>query len=77
MAMLCHGKKSLTLISIVFTSWRRTLDRLETRISHRNIKYVLIDRRVNGMELHQLLSCFQDDPYVRVLLMSLEIVSVG
>ncbi|KAK0627417.1 SNF2 family N-terminal domain-containing protein [Immersiella caudata] len=63
--------------SIVFTSWRRTLDCLAARLSNKNMGHVQIDGRVNGVERHKRLGQFQEAPDVRVLLMSLEVGAVG
>ncbi|KAK0724560.1 P-loop containing nucleoside triphosphate hydrolase protein, partial [Lasiosphaeris hirsuta] len=63
--------------SLVFASWRQTLDSLAGRLYRKGIKYVQIDGRVTGIDRHKYLNRFQTDPEVNVLIMSLDIGSVG
>lgn len=63
--------------SLVFAFWRLTLDALAAMLNSKGIDYVQIDGRVNGVDRQKHLSRFQDEPQVRVLLMTLETGSVG
>jgi len=66
-----------SVCSLDFASWRRTLDSLAAKLDSKGIKYVQINGRVTGTCRHNYLSRFQTDPEVKVLIMSLEIGSVG
>ena len=63
--------------SLVFTSWRLTLDALASMLDSRGIRYVKIDGRVDAAERHLDLDRFEQESAIKVLLMSLEIGSVG
>ena len=63
--------------SLVFTSWRLTLDVLASMLDTRGIGYVKIDGRVDAAERHLDLDRFEQESAIKVLLMSLEIGSVG
>ncbi|KAH8880582.1 hypothetical protein GQ53DRAFT_848822 [Thozetella sp. PMI_491] len=63
--------------SIVFASWRLTLDALAVMLRSKGIAYVQVDGRVNGVDRQKHLDRFQNEPDARVLLMSFETGSVG
>jgi len=63
--------------SLVFASWRLTLDALAAMLDSKGIGYVQMDGRVNGVDRQKHLSRFQNEPQVRVLLISPETGSVG
>ncbi|KAI0376819.1 SNF2 family N-terminal domain-containing protein [Hypomontagnella monticulosa] len=63
--------------SIVFTSWRLTLDLLEATLSRAGIYCLRIDGRTHATRRSAILSQFQTDPAVRVLLMTIDSGAVG
>lgn len=63
--------------SLVFTAWRTTLDSLTVLLQQRNITYLRIDGLIKATERSQILSRFQTDPEVAVLLMTINSGAVG
>jgi len=63
--------------SIVFTSWRSTLDILGDMLSQRGIASLRIDGRVNSVDRTAILSEFHEDPKVPVLLLTIGSGAVG
>lgn len=63
--------------SLVFTSWRSTLDILVNMLTDRGIPCLRIDGRVSFSDRLEILSKFRGDPNTPVLLMSIETGAVG
>ncbi|KAF3937496.1 hypothetical protein ABW19_dt0201046 [Dactylella cylindrospora] len=63
--------------SIVFSSWRLTLDLLEKMLSERGIPSLRIDGRVNPAGRSTILSRFQEGSDIPVLLMTIDSCAVG
>ncbi|KAF2684141.1 hypothetical protein K458DRAFT_38039 [Lentithecium fluviatile CBS 122367] len=63
--------------SLVFTSWRLTLDILGQMLTNRGIPFLRIDGRVKMSDRLDILSKFRGDPSTPVLLMSIETGAVG
>jgi len=82
--MARRGKLSLSNIriilsscSLVFTSWRTTLDILANVLTDKGIPWLRIDGRVSFSGRLEILSKFREDPDIPVLLMSIESGAVG
>lgn len=67
----------LSNYSLVFTSWRSTLDILANMLAVRGIPYLQIDGRVSFSDRLEILSKFREYPNIPVLLMSIETGAVG
>ncbi|KAK4163148.1 SNF2 family N-terminal domain-containing protein [Cladorrhinum sp. PSN259] len=63
--------------SVVFTSWRATLDLLSTVLVQRNIPYLRIDGTVDSTERTAILSQFNNDPAIPVLLLTIDSGAIG
>ncbi|KAH0537128.1 hypothetical protein FGG08_006061, partial [Glutinoglossum americanum] len=63
--------------SIVFTSWRSTLDILTRMLCTRGVPSLRIDGRVPFADRSVVLSKFRDDPTITVLLMSIDTGAIG
>ncbi|ROW06785.1 hypothetical protein VMCG_04012 [Cytospora schulzeri] len=63
--------------SLVFSSWRDTLDNLARSLHERGISYIQIDGRVSPADRETRLAKFQQDPAVLVLLISIQTGAVG
>ncbi|UZP37041.1 hypothetical protein NXS19_004857 [Fusarium pseudograminearum] len=63
--------------SVVFSSWRDTLDILATMLTAEGIPFVQVDGRNRLVGRTQLLSDFRQDPAVKVLLISINTGAVG
>jgi SNF2 family DNA or RNA helicase len=69
---LCHGTKS-----VVFSSWRLTLDVVEAGLNEAGICNVRFDGRVSHAQRQPVLEKFRMDPQVNVLLITLQCGAVG
>ena len=74
---LCTQTMLICFKSIVFSSWRPTLDSLADMLRRRGICYHQIDGRVSHLDRQSRLADFQNEPHVRVMLISIETGSVG
>ncbi|EXL96357.1 hypothetical protein FOIG_11317 [Fusarium odoratissimum NRRL 54006] len=63
--------------SVVFSSWRDTLDILATMLGAEGIAFVQVDGRNPPVGRTELLSKFCQDPVIRVLLISINTGAVG
>jgi superfamily II DNA/RNA helicase len=63
--------------SLVFSSWRLTLDFLARLLSQRGIPFLQIDGRNGGADRQKKLTAFREDASIPVLLMSIDVGSVG
>lgn len=70
-------KLRLMIHSLVFTSWRSTLDLLANMLADRGIAYLRIDGRVSFSDRSHVISKFCKDSNIPVLLMSFETGAVG
>jgi superfamily II DNA or RNA helicase len=55
---------------IIFSEWRRMLDRIERRLKHLNATWVRLDGQVPQKRRGEIVAKFQKDPDCRVILMS-------
>ncbi|KAH7165443.1 SNF2 family N-terminal domain-containing protein [Dactylonectria macrodidyma] len=63
--------------SVVFSSWRLTLDTLDKMLLERGITSLKIDGRVKPADRTAILSKFREDPGASVLLMTIDSGAVG
>jgi SWI/SNF-related matrix-associated actin-dependent regulator of chromatin subfamily A3 len=63
--------------SVVFSSWRDTLDILAAMLTAEGILFVQVDGRNPLVGRTELLSRFRLDPYIKVLLISINTGAVG
>lgn len=64
-------------ISIVFSTWRLTLDIIETGLNQAGIRSVRFDGKVSQAQRQPVLNQFKTDPHVRVILLTLQCGAVG
>ena len=70
-------KPSTNIISLVFATWRNTIDALARAFDERGIRYIQIDGRVNTAERESRLAQFQKDSTITALVMSIQTGAVG
>jgi SNF2 family DNA or RNA helicase len=63
--------------SVVFSSWRMTLDLVEMGLREARIKYVRFDGKVRQQDRQTVIDKFRKDPTVRVFLLTLSCGAVG
>ncbi|KAK3330846.1 P-loop containing nucleoside triphosphate hydrolase protein [Apodospora peruviana] len=63
--------------SVVFASWRMTLDLVEVGLSQTGIRYVRFDGKVQQKQRHAIIEKFRKDPTVTVFLLTLSCGAVG
>ncbi|KAF1954514.1 hypothetical protein CC80DRAFT_448709 [Byssothecium circinans] len=63
--------------SIVFSTWRLTLDLVETGLNQAGIQCVRFDGKVPQTQRQPVLNRFKNDPNVRVMLLTLQCGAVG
>ncbi|KAI0804448.1 SNF2 family N-terminal domain-containing protein [Xylaria sp. FL0064] len=63
--------------SIVFSTWRMTLDVVEQGLEKENIKHLRFDGKVPQKERKGIIDRFRNDPTVKVLLLTLTCGAVG
>ncbi|KAK6507853.1 hypothetical protein TWF481_006275 [Arthrobotrys musiformis] len=63
--------------SIVFTSWRSTLDILGRMLSDIGIDYLRVDGSTNPLHRSSIVNRFQEDPSITVLIMTINSCAVG
>jgi SWI/SNF-related matrix-associated actin-dependent regulator of chromatin subfamily A3 len=66
-----------SLPSIVFSSWKRTLDLVALLLSANDIPFAIIDGSVSLPERRNILADFRSSPSVTVLLMTLGTGAAG
>ncbi|KAK3369585.1 SNF2 family N-terminal domain-containing protein, partial [Lasiosphaeria ovina] len=76
-ASLPGSKSYITARSIVFTSWRDTIDMIGPMLTYHNIPYLRIDGRVGFSDRMSIISRFQDTDEACVLVMSIGTGAVG
>jgi SNF2 family DNA or RNA helicase len=67
----------LILDSIVFSTWRLTLDIIEAGLAQADIRSVRFDGKVPQTQRQTVLDQFKSDPSVRVMLLTLSCGAVG
>lgn len=65
------------LSSIVFSSWRLTLNVIERALSQTGIRCLRFDGKVPQSERQDVINRFKEDPSVRVLLLTLACGNFG
>lgn len=68
---------SLTCYSIVFSTWRLTLDMVEAGLEQASIPSVRFDGKVPQNERQEIVERFRADPSVRVMLLTLSCGAAG
>lgn len=63
--------------SVVFSSWRMTLDLVEIGLDQAGIRHVRFDGKVNQKQRSKVLKDFKTDPTVKVFLLTLSCGAVG
>lgn len=63
--------------SIVFSTWRLTLDLVESGLSGAGIRSVRFDGKVPQAQRQSVLNQFKADPTIRVMLLTLSCGAVG
>ncbi|KAH7196368.1 SNF2 family N-terminal domain-containing protein [Fusarium flagelliforme] len=63
--------------SVVLSSWRDTLDILASMLTSEGIRFVQVDGRNALLGRTELISTFRQDPFVKVLLISINTGAVG
>lgn len=74
-----HGEKDrvLTDASVVFSTWRLTLDLVEAGLNKASIQNIRFDGKVPQKERQHVVDRFKTDPGVRVMLLTLSCGAVG
>lgn len=70
-------KITLTLVSIVFSTWRMTLDLVEAGLNQASISNTRFDGNVPQKERQKVVDRFKTDPSVQVMLLTLSCGAVG
>ncbi|KAI0438617.1 SNF2 family N-terminal domain-containing protein [Xylaria telfairii] len=63
--------------SIVFSFWRRSLDLVERILVEQHIVFVRVDGTIHPSKRREVLASFQENPSIRVLLMTIGTGAVG
>lgn len=63
--------------SIVFSTWRLTLDIIEAGLNQAGIRSVRFDGKVSQPQRQPVLNEFKSNPEVRVILLTLQCGAVG
>jgi len=67
----------LTSLSIVFSTWRLTLDLVEVGLNRSSISSVRFDGKVPQKDRQDIVERFRHDPSVRVMLLTLSCGAAG
>jgi SWI/SNF-related matrix-associated actin-dependent regulator of chromatin subfamily A3 len=67
----------LMLASIVFSTWRLTLDIVGMGLERASIPYIRYDGKVPQKDRQSVLDQFKTDPTIRVMLLTLSCGAVG
>jgi SWI/SNF-related matrix-associated actin-dependent regulator of chromatin subfamily A3 len=73
----CVGERSLKPHSIVFSTWRLTLDIVEAGLDQSSIPSVRFDGKVPQKDRQNLVDKFRNDPSIRVMLLTLSCGAAG
>lgn len=63
--------------SVVFSTWRLTLDIIEAGLDQASLRSVRFDGKVPQKERQSVVDQFQKDPNIRVMLLTLSCGAVG
>ena len=63
--------------SVVFSYWTVTLDLVESTLRDASIFYTRIDGQVSADKRGEAMGRFQEDPHIRVILVSISCGGVG
>ncbi len=66
-----------TTLSVVFSSWRMTLDLVEMGLKGAKIEYVRFDGKAPQQDRQAVIQKFRKDPSVKVFLLTLSCGAVG
>lgn len=67
----------MTLTSIVFTAWRRTISIISSLLTVNNVGHCIVEGSMPIPEREKALDRFQSDPFCTVLLMTFGTGSAG
>lgn len=67
----------LTIYSVVFSTWRLTLDVVEAGLNQHSIANVRFDGKVPQKDRQSVVNRFKNDPNIRVMLLTLSCGAVG
>ena len=68
---------SLTIASVVFSSWRMSLDLVEAGLQQAGISYLRYDGKVPQRQRQSVINKFRRDPAIKVFLLTLSCGAVG
>lgn len=71
------GIMILTICSVVFSTWRLTLDVVEAGLNQHSIANVRFDGKVPQKDRQSVVNRFKNDPNIRVMLLTLSCGAVG
>lgn len=74
---ICSGAQMLTWTSVVFSTWRLTLDLIEAGLDHEGIQVIRFDGNVPQKDRQPAVERFESDPNIRVMLLTLSCGAVG
>jgi SNF2 family DNA or RNA helicase len=63
--------------SVVFSSWRTTLNVIQAGLDHESIPCLRFDGTIMQKEKHNVIGRFRDDPQIRLLLLTLTCGAIG
>lgn len=75
--LIRQDHSSLTRGSIVFSTWRLTLDVVEAGLQQSSVKSVRFDGKVPQKERQNIVDTFKTDPSIRVMLLTLSCGAAG
>lgn len=65
------------ITSIIFSTWKRTLDRVGVLLKTEDVVFARVDGGINPSQRRAIFQEFCDNPCVRVLLMTIGTGAVG
>jgi SWI/SNF-related matrix-associated actin-dependent regulator of chromatin subfamily A3 len=68
---------TLTHCSVVFSTWRLTLDIVQTGLDQASLRSIRFDGKVPQEERQSVIDEFKADPAIRVMLLTLSCGAVG
>jgi len=70
-------RSKLYKTSLVFSQWKQTLNRLEEALSSQGMKHVRVDGSLTVEKRRTAINEFQNNPEIRIMLLSYGCGSVG
>lgn len=67
----------ITCYSVIFSTWRLTLDMVETGLDRASLRSIRFDGKVPQKERQSVVDKFKTDPTIRVMLLTLSCGAVG